>query len=185
MECEKCQDVGFIEYEAGLIVQFCDCEAGEKAQEKQRETLGYPETPPGPIMNEECQSGNIEATYTGLQFQLQGKRTDEYSDDELWKQCKEAAMEKMEFPHTVDMPCGKSLWFSNQHSILTLPIEDEPCPCGNPKHHIVRFVDYREEVDDSDSRNKPDNQSSRGGDTSKPKQPKKPKAKRKARKRAG
>ena len=56
MECEKCKDVGFIEYEAGLVVRFCDCEAGKKAQEKQRETFGYPETPPGPIMNEQFQS---------------------------------------------------------------------------------------------------------------------------------
>lgn len=57
MECEKCKDAGFIEYEAGLIVQFCDCEAGKQAEAKQRETLGYPETPPGPIMNEQFQSG--------------------------------------------------------------------------------------------------------------------------------
>ncbi len=57
MECEKCKDVGFIEYEAGLLVQFCDCELGKKAGANQREILGYPETPPGPIMNEQFQSG--------------------------------------------------------------------------------------------------------------------------------
>jgi len=98
MKCEKCQDVGFIEHNAGLLVEFCDCEAGKKAEAKQREILGYPETPPGPIMNERFQSG-------------------------------------------------------------------------------VK--------DDSDSGDKPDNQPSGSGDTSKPAQPKKPKAKRKARKRAG
>jgi len=57
MKCEKCKDVGFIEYEAGLLVEFCDCEAGKKAEAKQWEILGYPETPPGPIMNERFQSG--------------------------------------------------------------------------------------------------------------------------------
>ncbi len=29
MNCEKCQDVGFIEREHGLIMVFCDCEKGK------------------------------------------------------------------------------------------------------------------------------------------------------------
>jgi len=28
MKCEKCQDRGFVEFEHGLIMQFCDCEKG-------------------------------------------------------------------------------------------------------------------------------------------------------------
>ena len=79
MECEKCKDVGFIEYEAGLVVQFCDCEAGKKAEAKQREILGYPETPPGPIMNEQFQSSE-RPEYLIIPEAIPGKTIDETVD---------------------------------------------------------------------------------------------------------
>ena len=124
-----------------------------------------------------------EATYTGLYFQLAGKRTNEYSDDELWVQTKESALEKMTFPFAVNMPCGESKVFENAETISNLPIEDIPCPCGNPNHFIVRFVDLREE-DDSINRAERDNSTPGSGDTSEPKQPKKPKAKKRARRKS-
>ncbi len=90
MECEKCKDVGFIEYEAGLIVQFCDCGAGTKGLEKQRGTFGYPETPPGPIMNEQFQSGktlldtvikSVEVFYDGKFHPVEEVKDDSDSGD--------------------------------------------------------------------------------------------------------
>ena len=35
MNCEKCQDRGFIEEEHGLNVILCDCEKGKEVAEKQ------------------------------------------------------------------------------------------------------------------------------------------------------
>lgn len=43
MECEKCQDLGFIEHNAGLLVEFCDCEIGKQVSAKQRAIYGIPE----------------------------------------------------------------------------------------------------------------------------------------------
>lgn len=37
MECEKCQDRGFIEKEHGLIREFCNCEKGKALR---REIIG-------------------------------------------------------------------------------------------------------------------------------------------------
>lgn len=83
------------------------------------------------------------ATYIGLMFQLQGKRTDEYSDDELWAMAKEAGIEKMVFPYIIEMPCGATQHIKEAWQVERLPIEDMPCPCGNPNHWLIRFVDYR------------------------------------------
>ncbi len=44
MRCEKCQDVGFIEFDkAGLLTQFCDCEIGKQIEAKKRAIYGIPE----------------------------------------------------------------------------------------------------------------------------------------------
>ena len=126
MKCETCQGRGFIEYEHGLLMVECGVCNGTGEVE---DVL---------TIEESC-------TYTGLYFQLLGKRNDDYSIKELWKMALEASLEKMEFPYIVDMPCGKTMWFSNQSSILNLPIDNIPCPCGNPNHYIVKFVDGREE----------------------------------------
>jgi len=39
MKCETCQDRGFTEENHGLLMVFCDCEAGQK----KRAELGLPE----------------------------------------------------------------------------------------------------------------------------------------------
>lgn len=43
MKCEKCQDVGFIEHNAGLLTEFCDCEIGREVLAKKRAIYGIPE----------------------------------------------------------------------------------------------------------------------------------------------
>lgn len=87
--------------------------------------------------------GSNGGSYTGIVFQLQGKRTDEYSDSELWEMSKEAAVEEMTFPYTINMPCGQSFRFVAPDEINNLLVEDIPCPCGNPNHKLLAFVDYR------------------------------------------
>ena len=91
------------------------------------------------LMTEEMDKG----TYIGLLLQLSGKITCEYLDDELWEMCKEAALAKMSFPYTTELPCGSLHTFLNPTEILNLPIEDMPCPCGNPNHKVIAFKDSR------------------------------------------
>jgi len=43
MNCEKCQDLGFIEHHHGLLVEFCDCEIGKEILAKRRAIYGLPE----------------------------------------------------------------------------------------------------------------------------------------------
>lgn len=125
-----------------------------------------------------------QTTFIGLCFKLTGKRTDEYTIDELWGMAKEASLGKMVFPYTIEMPCGAIQRIKEGHQVVTLQIEDIPCPCGNPNHYMVRFIDNREVIDDdSNSGAKQDNKPTGGGDTGKPKQSRKPKAGRKASKR--
>jgi len=163
MECEKCGDKGFIEKEHGLVMEFCDC---EKGQALRVEKIG--EVP------------KTENVFTGLLFHLTGKRTDEYSDDELWLMAKKEAEGKALWPHIVRMPCGNEQRFD---SFSDLPVEDISCPCGNPDHYIVRFIDNREVIDDnSDSGTGPDNKPTGSEDTSKPKKSRKRKAGKKSRK---
>ena len=165
MECEKCQDRGFTEQEHGLFREFCDC---PKGREVRAEITGVAD----------------DSIHIGILFQLMGKRTDEYSDNELWGKTKEAFIEKMEFPHIVDMPCGKTQWFANPHSIMTLPVLDVPCYCGNPNHYIVKFSDLREENDGTNGTGQPD--SGIGStNTGQSKRTRQPKAKRKARAKTG
>ena len=174
MNCEKCGDRGFTEQEHGLVRVFCDC---AKGKELRVEVTG--ETP------DVLATGWEDTTYTGIYFQLAGKRTDEFSDDELWKQCKEAVLEKMQFPYVLVMPCGFERTFVNQKDVTYLPVVDLPCPCGNPNHTIIKFSDQREVIDDSNSgTGQPD--SNNGGDYSrKPKLARKSKAKKGARKKSG
>ena len=42
MNCEKCQDRGFIEENHGLIVIACDCEAGKRYKARMQELLRIP-----------------------------------------------------------------------------------------------------------------------------------------------
>jgi len=181
MECEKCQDRGFTEQEHGLIMVLCDCEAGKKKKAE----LGMPAFDGGYVLPPEnivlggnepviplSQMGGVEATYIGICFQLNGKRTDEYSDDGLWIMAKKEAEGKELWPHIVRMPCGNEQRFDN---FLNLPVEDIPCPCGNPNHYIVRFIDNREVIDDSSSGTGRDNSNLRGENPSKPKQSRKQK----------
>ena len=83
--------------------------------------------------------------YTGLLFQLAGKRTNEYTDDELWMMCKKECLTKMVFPYIIEMPCGAVQRIKDVWMIENLPNEDMPCPCGDPNHHIIRFQDNRDE----------------------------------------
>ena len=41
--CPKCQDVGFIEHNAALLVVVCDCTPGRAVRAKQRAIYGIPE----------------------------------------------------------------------------------------------------------------------------------------------
>ena len=41
--CEKCQDRGFIEHNAGLLIEVCDCEAGKEYKAKMVAIAGIPE----------------------------------------------------------------------------------------------------------------------------------------------
>jgi hypothetical protein len=80
------------------------------------------------------------------------------------------------------MPCGNAHLFENPFDILTLPVGDMMCPCGNPNHYIIRFSDMREENDNNSGTGQLD--SDIGGDnTSQPQFKSKPKTKKKARKR--
>ena len=176
MKCKTCEGYGYTEKEAGLIQVKCqDCDGtGEVDRE------------------------DTEPTFTGLVFQLTGKRTDEYSIDELWMMAKKAAIPSFQFPHLIKMPCGKVKRLDNASDVLNLPVENIPCLCGNPNHYIVKFIDNCEVPDDnsrsndnsryvggdrSSKRAEPDNQPVGSGDTSQPKQHQKPKAKKKAGKR--
>ncbi|MCK5019555.1 MAG: hypothetical protein KAS32_21020 [Candidatus Peribacteraceae bacterium] len=180
MKCETCQDRGFTEQEHGLIMVLCDC---DKAREiAKREDI--------PLIIEGTEA--IEATYTGLLFQLAGKRTNEFTIDELWGKAKEAGLEKMEFPYIIEMPCGEAGRINTPYSILNLEVKDIPCPCGNPNHYIVRFSDDREaskelmealKNGDSIIRAERDNQLIGSTDTSKPKRTHKPKAQKTSRRR--
>jgi len=60
MECEKCQDRGFVEFEHGLIMEFCDCEKGRALRgeitgeipEDNPKCLIIPEALPGKTIDE-------------------------------------------------------------------------------------------------------------------------------------
>ena len=99
-------------------------------------------------MSEVKASGSV-ASYTGLLFQLAGKVTAEYILDELWLQTKEAAVKKIEemggWPYVVVMPCGQYFRFEAAEDVLDLLPSDVPCPCGDPGHYIIRFLDLRDE----------------------------------------
>jgi len=86
------------------------------------------------------------------------------------------------------MPCGNAQLFEFPSDIRDLPIADIPCPCGNPNHYIIRFIDGRYEIgDDLRITNGDDltNPTTGSPDTSEPKRTRKPKARKKAGKRAG
>lgn len=42
MNCEKCQDKGFIEEHHGLLVILCDCEKGKEYRTQREAILGIP-----------------------------------------------------------------------------------------------------------------------------------------------
>lgn len=115
MQCPICGGKGYREEQHGLI------------------QIGCPE----------CKATGIvgDVIFTGLQFQLAGQNIDGYSIDDLWVMAKEEAVANMEFPQIAIMPCGNTQTFSDSSAILNLPIKDIPCPCGNPNHAIVRFIE--------------------------------------------
>jgi hypothetical protein len=79
----------------------------------------------------------------GLLFQIQNLKEAEESIDKLWTRTKEVAikfiMENGDFPATFTMPCGELLKLKTADDILKLPIENMPCPCGNPKHWFIQY----------------------------------------------
>ncbi len=195
MKCATCEGKGFIERGHGILQIGCDVcnQTGEVGEFDYLEGddpkyLIIPEAIPGKTIAETADIGwqiLQKKEYTGLLFQLQGKRTEEPGIFELWAMCKEGTLEKMEFPYTVQMPCGRTAEFENSASIMDLLPVNLMCGCGNRNHYVVRFSDLREESDDNTpSGDRPDNQSTGSGDTSKSKQPQKPKAKRKAKARS-
>ena len=129
-------------YEWGQVARPCDC--GEEGCEGRQmaHDLGRGLDSRGRGI---CVKATImEASYTGIYFQLAGKQTEEYSTDELWRRAKEASIEKIAFPYIVVMPCGTEWRLENSEDFLNLPIEDILCPCGNPNHYIAKFSDRRE-----------------------------------------
>ena len=42
-------------------------------------------------------------------------------------------------PYTIKMPCGIVAEYKTWDDI---PQKDTPCPCGNPKHWLIRFEEF-------------------------------------------
>ena len=57
--CPKCQNKGFIEHNAGLLIEVCDCEAGKEYRARREEILGIPK--------EEIDDNRTEAVDTSTQ----------------------------------------------------------------------------------------------------------------------
>jgi len=87
-----------------------------------------------------------QATFTGLFFEILNNSGKDIKIDDYWKQTKQAMVEGIEerggFPLVEVMPCGNYIRFESPRELLSLPIEDKPCPCGNPKHWLVQYVSY-------------------------------------------
>lgn len=194
MKCPRCNGRKYIELDKiGLRITTCpECKGtGEVADIVDMEHTFSTASPVnldskidvlgGVVEKYEVDVSGDDVSYTGLLFQLAGPNPNEFSDGTLWMMIKEATIEKMIFPHTVEMPCGHKETFESPASIWALPIKDLPCPCGNPNHYIVRFIDLREVVNDDISRTERDNSDTGSGDTGKPKVTRKPKARKKAR----
>ena len=103
-------------------------------------------------MSEVKASGSV-ASYTGILFELLGNPISEeqkaYTTDELWAMIKQSAVEKINelggFPYIHIMPCGAKLEIGGEPALMLLKIEDIPCPCGDPSHWLIRFIDLRED----------------------------------------
>lgn len=191
MKCGTCEGLGYKEYEAGLIRLPCpDCKGigeikdSESLSDIAAEANAFANALMPRLEGEPLKVEGTEDTFTGLLFQLAGKRTDEYSDAELWKLVKETSLEKIEFPYVLTMPCGHKEVFHREENITGLPIKDIPCPCGNPNHYIVRLIDKREE-NDSNSGTGQLNSIIGSTDTGKPKQSRKSKARKGTKRRTG
>ncbi len=39
---------------------------------------------------------------------------------------------------SIDMPCGRTV---NYQTYEDIPAESTPCPCGNPKHWLIKYGD--------------------------------------------
>jgi len=168
--CEKCQDRGFTEKEHGLLNVLCDC--GKAREVAERNGIPWRET----VLTVE--SPQSEVTFTGLLIQLAGKRTDEYSEDELWGMAKKEAVTRMEFPYILIMPCGRTVRYDDPSYILCLPNRDIQCSCGNPNHYVVKFSDVREVLDVEGMRSAIENYEERHG-LVKEKKPTKPRKRKK------
>ncbi len=81
---------------------------------------------------------NVEMV-TALMFQIQGVEP----TNDLWDSTKREAIKYIEehggFPSTFKMPCNNELIFNTPEEIMSLPIKDIPCPCGDKTHWLVRF----------------------------------------------
>jgi hypothetical protein len=71
----------------------------------------------------EIRVGEVESFYgICLQYSL-GCRDDTFGAFEsLW-------------PYTIKMPCGSEMVIQNR---AEFPIDDVPCPCGNPNHWMIK-----------------------------------------------
>lgn len=78
----------------------------------------------------------------GLVLELTGEKEDVNPDRELWPQLLEARAKSMTGNLKITLPCGASRTFT-PNDINRLPVEDIPCPCGDPDHFFIRFSDLR------------------------------------------
>lgn len=44
--------------------------------------------------------------------------------------------EQFKLPFTIKLPCGESI---TCETLEDVPLEDTPCPCGDPNHWLVRW----------------------------------------------
>ena len=208
--CSDCDGKGFKEYDAGLLQIGCrtcsgigkvDCELTKDEFERayafrsdmttaQVLALGLVAMPSdcveGWVMEKSPipEGTDSNAVHDGLLFQFNGGNPGEYIDDEEWLMVRKAIADARVYPHIIEMPCGEVERINNPESILNLRVKDIPCPCGNPKHYLVRYIVNREVVNDNqgDSGNQPANQPTGSRNTGKSSKPKKSKAEAKARK---
>lgn len=76
-----------------------------------------------------------ECSYTGILFQRVKWQTWEEVMPSLWGMVEENNR-GLYFPCTISMPCNSVVTYKTLNEI---PKQDTACPCGNPKHWLIRW----------------------------------------------
>ena len=71
--------------------------------------------------------------HIGLLFQKKGP----ISWIEAMPELRARLLDEGRLPITIEMPCSQTVRYKTFEDI---PLEDVPCPCGNPGHWLVKWV---------------------------------------------